>query len=297
MRPLLPPAPPLLLLAALLALFYLQSPAEAQELKLQTETGVETMPLEDYLIGAVAGEMPALFPDEALKAQAVAIRSYALAQRGRHGEADLCDDPSCCLRHLDEAALQALWGEGYAQYRARIAEACAQTRGEYLAYGGQAALAVFHASSHGQTENSGDLWSPLPYLVSVASPETEQDVPNFATELRISNDTLAQTLGLDDVTLGALSADGSGRVSSLTLGGQSFSGAQLRQLLGLRSHNFRVLQTERETVFSVLGSGHGVGMSQYGAKVYAMDGLSYEEILAHYYPDTELIRPAAENTY
>ncbi len=282
-------ASPALLLASLLALFYLKTPAQAQTITLLTDEGTQTMALEDYLPGALAGEMPALFPEEALKAQAVAIRSYVRARAGQHGNADVCDDPGCCLQWLSEDEQQALWGPDYAVYAARMAEACRATEGEYLRYGSAPALAAFHASSAGQTQSSGDLWSPLPYLISVSSPETEADVPNFVTELRLSNAALAEALGLESAELGEQLPDESGRTASLVLGGQIFTGPELRSRLGLRSCTFTVEQNEDETIFTVLGSGHGVGLSQYGAKVYAQDGLSYREILAHYYPGTELV--------
>lgn len=280
---------PVLLLLSLLALFYLKSPARADTITLLTEDGPKSMALEDYLPGALAGEMPALFPPEALKAQAVAIRSYVLAQQGRHENADVCTDPACCLQWLSEDEQRALWGEDHPTHAATLALACRATEGEYLRYGNGPALAAFHACSPGRTQNSGDLWSPLPYLVSVASPETGADVPNFASELCLSNEDLAEALELPSAELGAIVWDESGRVAEIALGGEVFSGPELRRLLGLRSCVFTVRQDETQTAFYVLGSGHGVGMSQYGAKVYAQAGLSYREILAHYYPGTELV--------
>ncbi len=289
-------AAPALLLASLISLFYLKTPARADTITLLTGEGPQSMSLEDYLPGALAGEMPALFPAEALKAQAVAIRSYVRAQAGRHENADVCSDPGCCLQWLSKEEQQALWGADYDIHAATLAAACRDTAGEYLRYGNTPALAAFHSCSPGQTQSSGDLWSPLPYLVSVASPETGADVPNFATELRLSNDELAEALGLESAELGAIAWDESGRVAEIAFGGKVFSGPELRSLLGLRSCAFTVTQDKTETLFSVLGSGHGVGMSQYGAKVYAQAGLSYREILAHYYPGTELVTDTSSKT-
>ena len=281
----------LLLLTVLTALFYLHTPARAAEIRLLTPEGVQSMDLEDYLPGAVAAEMPALFPAEALKAQAVAIRSYAMAAAPRHENADLCTDPACCLGWLDESGRRALWGEDFELHEQSIADACRATRGQYLSYGGQAALAVFHACSAEQTENSGALWSPLPYLISVASPESAADSAAYESVLRFSPQELMQALGVSGTEFSEPVREESGRVASVLIGGQNFSGAELRQLLGLKSTDFEICTEGESICFLVRGSGHGVGMSQYGAKVYAQMGLSYREILAHYYPGTRLESP------
>lgn len=291
MRPMLRFITLSLLLTALTALFYLHSPAQAADITLLTAEGPRTMSLEEYLPGALAAEMPALFPAEALKAQAVAIRSYALAAAPRHENADLCTQSSCCLGWLDQEALKRLWGEDYERHWNSICQACQDTRGQYLTYGGQAALAVFHASSAGQTQSSGDLWSPLPYLVSVASPETGADVPNYESIVRLAAEDAAKVLGLETLELGPVVKDKSGRVASVSFGEKSFTGEELRALFALRSTAFTLELAENELVFHVLGYGHGVGLSQYGAKVYANLGLNYREILAHYYPGTNLVLP------
>lgn len=280
-----------LLLTVLTALFYLHSPARAAEITLLTPSGPVTMDMEEYLPGAVAAEMPALFPAEALKAQAVAIRSYLLAARPRHEQADVCCDPACCLGWLDEASLRALWGEDYETHHESIRSACRSTRGQYLSYGGQAALAVFHACSAGQTENSGALWTPLPYLVSVASPEQAADSPSYESLVCFCFGELRQKLGVSRCDFSPPQREASGRVASLTIGDKAFTGEELRSLLGLKSTDFQLFAQEESLCFLVRGSGHGVGMSQYGAKVYAQMGLDYREILAHYYPGTELQIP------
>lgn len=292
MRPMLRFIALALLLTALTALFYLQSPAQAAQITVLTDGGVITMDMEDYLPGAVAAEMPALFPTEALKAQAVAIRSYVLACAPRHAEADICTNSACCLSWKDEMALRALWGADYSLYWDKICAACHSTRGQYLSYGGQAALAVFHACSVGQTESSGAIWSPLPYLVSVASPESPADTPVYETVLRLSAEEFTETLALEKgAAITSVVTGDSGRVDYIEAGCKSFSGEELRSLFGLRSTAFTIEQTETELIFRVRGSGHGVGLSQYGAKVYAQKGLLYHEILAHYYPGTALVVP------
>ncbi|MBR5094189.1 MAG: stage II sporulation protein D, partial [Oscillospiraceae bacterium] len=273
-----------------------------QSLQVLRDGEVLELDLEDYLFGVVAAEMPASFPSEALKAQAVAARTYALwcAAQGKHPQAQVCTDPGCCQAWLSEEALRERWGEDYARYAAKIRDAVAATAGQVLRYEGAPVFAAFHSSSPGATEDSGALWEALPYLVSVPSPETEADVPGYSSVLRCSpldfRDTvlsarpLADLSGPEEDWIGQLRQDESGRVAALVLGGAELSGQELRRLFSLRSTAFSLTYEDGWFVFDVRGYGHGVGMSQYGAKVLAEQGATYREILAHYYPGTELYR-------
>lgn len=261
---------------------------------------VEEQALEKYLLGVLAAEMPADFPMEALKAQAVAARTYALycADADKHGAADLCTDPGCCQAWQDEAARRDKWGADFARCEARIAQAAAETAGQVLLYEGQAVFAAFHSSSAGATEDCGEVWNPRPYLVSVSSPETAETVPNFISTLRCApldfRDALlslhpeADFSGPEEEWIGVLTRDTSGRVASCVIGGVSFKGTALRSLFSLRSTAFTLEYTDGAFVFTAAGYGHGVGMSQYGAKLMAESGADYRAILAHYYPGTEL---------
>ena len=163
--------------------------------------------------------------------------------------------------------------------------------------GAVAVFAAFHSSSAGATEASGSIWSERPYLISVSSPETEEDVPNFVSRVDCTEldfrDTLLSAHPEADFTgdasgwVGEISRDESGRVASVVLGGVSVSGTELRSLFALRSTAFE-LEYDGGFHFTVTGYGHGVGMSQYGAKVMAEDGADYRAILAHYYTGCEL---------
>ena len=257
--------------------------------------------MQQYLVGVVAAEMPASFEPEALKAQAVAARSYAMYTMagGKHGASVLCTDYSCCQAWHSEEKLKESWGGDYDKYIEKIRAAVEQTRGEYLSYEGQAVFAAFHSSSAGATENSGALWSQLPYLVSVESPETAEDVPGYISSVSCSaldfRDTLlyaypeADFTAAEDQWIGPVLKDSSGRVESVELGGISVSGAELRSLFSLRSTAFELEYREGQFCFTVTGYGHGVGMSQYGANVMAAQGAGYRDILDHYYPGTELV--------
>ena len=247
--------------------------------------------MADWLPGVVAAEMPASFAPEALRAQAVAARTYILQRvRGgaaNHPEAGVCDRYTCCCAHKDDEALRAQWGKDYARNMARIRQAVADTDGQYLVYGG--------------TECSAALWGgDAPYLVSVSSPETAQDVPNYVSTAEIAADAVQDAvldrypdcvLGDDPSTwFGAPVLDDSGRVASIPVGSETLTGAQVRALFSLRSAAFTVTYSSGAFTFTVTGSGHGVGMSQYGANVMAAHGSGYADILAHYYPGTALIR-------
>ena len=278
-------------------------PAAPREIRVLLPDGsVQVCGLEDYVYLVTAGEMPASFAPEALKAQTVAARSYALycAATGKHAAAgaDVCTQPACCQAMQSEDALRERWGADYETYAGKLRAAAAETAGEWLCYGGEPILAAFHASSAGATEDSGAVWSSLPYLVSVSSPESAETVPGFVTRLECApldfRDTLLSALpeadlsGEPETWLGALTRDASGRVAEAVLGGQRISGTRLRTLFSLRSTAFTLAYQDGRFVFTVQGNGHGVGMSQYGAELLARSGADYREILAHYYPGAEL---------
>lgn len=260
-----------------------------------------TLDMEEYLIGVVAAEMPADFEPEALKAQAVAARTYAryCAETKRHPEADVCTDFACCQAWRSDEELRASWGEGYEARHEKVAEAVRETAGELLCYDGRAIFAAFHSSSAGRTEDCGAIWSELPYLVSVSSPESADSVPGFVSRVDIGvfdlRDTLLAACPDADFSappeewIGEITRDESGRVSEAVIGGRVFTGVKLREIFKLRSTAFTVDYADGIFTFTVTGFGHGVGMSQYGANVMAMDGADYREILAHYYPGTELV--------
>ena len=276
-------------------------PAPGSIAVLMKDGSVEQMDMQDYLTGVVAAEMPADFHPEALKAQAVAARSYAMycASFAKHGPAQVCTDYACCQAWRSEEDCKAKWGERYDENIRTIRSVVGETRGEYLAAGGAPVFAAFQSSSASRTENSADVWSAVPYLVSVESPETAEDVPNYISFVRCSPIDLRDTVlsarpeadfsGPEENWVGELRRDGSGRVASIVLGGESLDGKEIRKLFSLRSTAFTLEYDAGVFTFTVTGFGHGVGMSQYGADKMARQGADYTEILAHYYPGTELM--------
>ena len=286
-----------LALAALTALFRLGSGRAIDArtpLTLLTQAGPRPMTMADWLPLAVAAEMPASFDEEALKAQAVAARTFALANTRHDAQgADVCAGSGCCVAYLDEAALRGRWADGCDGYMAKIRSAVSDTDGLYLLYGGSPIQAAFHASSLGTTEDSGNLWSPLPYLVSVDTPEQPEDVPGLVTDVTVTAAELVSALGFTPgrdpaAWLESVQPDSAGRVGTVTICGRTYTGAQVRSALGLRSTAFTVRWEDSAFRFTVSGHGHGVGMSQYGAQACALAGMDWRDILAHYYPGTVL---------
>ena len=279
-------------------------PANAEEESMRVLINGEAvdMAAADYLTGVVAAEMPASFEFEALRAQAVAARTYAMycESTGRHSGAQVCTDSGCCQAWLSRDELKARWGADYDVYYERLRAAVTETAGEYLSYEGQPVFAAFHSSSAGTTEDSGRVWNSVPYLISVSSPESAETVPGYVSTVDVSrldfrDSILASCPEADFSTpeetwIGEIKRTPGGRVESVALGGREIKGTALRSMFSLRSTAFELEWTGEVFRFTVTGYGHGVGMSQYGANVMAQGGADYREILAHYYPGTELVR-------
>jgi len=273
------------------------SPDGERRLTLLTEGGALDLSLGEYLFGVVAAEMPASFPPEALKAQAVAARTdtvWRQAGHSPHPEGACCTDPACCKAWLSPEELRARWGADYDRWAGAVRQAVAETDGAVLLYGGEPIFAAFHACSPGSTEASENVWvEALPYLRSVSSPETADTVPDFYSALTLSYGELrrvaqealpgADLTGPGEGWLTDPEYTESGRLLRVKLGGLELSGTRLRSLLGLRSAAVTWICGETDIRFTAAGYGHGVGMSQYGARQMALEGADCWTILAHYY--------------
>lgn len=259
---------------------------------------VEEMDLGAYLVGVVRAEMPASFEPEALRAQAVAARTYTLykMQTGsNHGDtADICTDSTCCQAYISEERARANWGDDADEYERKIEDAVTSTDGQTILYGGVPILAVFHSSSAGLTRAAGEVWlNDLPYLQAVDSPEAGDSIPNYYSRVEFTAEDFktkflaahpeADLSGPISGWLANAVTDGAGSVVTLSVGGVSMKGTELRTILGLRSACFEWEIQDGGLVFFVTGYGHGVGMSQYGANQMAREGADYREILTHYY--------------
>ena len=260
--------------------------------------------MADYLLGVVRAEMPASFELEALKAQAVAARTFVLYRMANggtanHPEADACGDITCCQAYKSPEEAAGDWGERAPEYEEKVRRAVTGTDGECILYEGAPVLAVFHSSSAGTTQDAQNVWSTaLPYLQSVETPEGEDTVPEYRSTASFSTAQLREKLlrALPDAKLEGspsnwftnIRQQPNGTVTGLSVGGVDVGGNRLRTILDLRSACFTISFEGDTVTFSVTGYGHGVGMSQYGANVMAKNGMTYREILEWYYTGTEI---------
>ena len=271
----------------------------ARQMELVMEDGTRTtLSLDDYLWGVVAAEMPASFQLEALKAQAVAARTYwAALSPDKHG-GGICADSGCCQAYITQQEAAVNWGDKSADYTLHIARAVEETDGLVAVYDGRPIQALFFSSAPGSTVDARAVWGEaVPYLVGVESPEGEE-VPNYRSQLTVSAEELKKAVleqypqvdlsGNCDRWFSDFVREPSGTVNTVKVGGVTLKGSQVRKLLGLRSACFTVSVSAEQITFHVTGYGHGVGMSQYGANAMAKQGKSFREILAWYYTGAEL---------
>ncbi|MDQ2087772.1 stage II sporulation protein D [Herbivorax sp. ANBcel31] len=276
-----------------------------------SEGETKKMPLEEYLIGVVAAEMPAKFETEALKAQAVAARTYAYGRMKKiyasnnsdaHRGADVCTDSGHCQAWISRADAIKKWGEDSGKENwDKIKRAVNETENIIIWYENKVVNPLYHANSGGITENSENVWDgvEVPYLRSVKSKgedasseyevvttfKEEDFISAFKSELpdlKIEEENL-----LDQVEV--LERTDSERVDRIKVGDVNLKGTDFRRILDLRSTNFIIEEEESgEIKITTIGYGHGVGMSQWGANHLAKEGKGFEEIIKHYYKEVEL---------
>ena len=258
------------------------------------------MELDTYLTRVVLSELPASFEPEAMQAQAVAARTFACCQqlRGKHPDADVCTESACCQACLSEEQLHARLGDGFAAAWDKASAAVQATEDEVLTYDGALIEATYFSCSGGTTEAAAAVWgSDVPYLQSVSSPgeqeaaryqSTETLSPQaFAAAIRTLDEGLRLSDDPADWVQGITRTDGGG-VDTACIGGRTFTGTQLRRAFGLNSTKFTLQYRSGAFIFDVLGYGHRVGMSQYGAEAIARLGFDYRAILRYYYRGADL---------
>ncbi|EFB75592.1 SpoIID/LytB domain-containing protein [Subdoligranulum variabile] len=251
-----------------------------------------TVPVEEFLIGAAACELPPDWPDDAIQAQMVASHSYALSL----GEEPMQVNSALCAGWTDADVLRARWGDAYEENQARFAALAEEVCGALLCYDGAPAAACYHSISAGKTEASQNVWlTALPYLQGVDSP-WDKTVSDYEVSITYSTEqmaTLLQGLGLtpgDDPAawFGETQWDDAGYVDTMEVCGETFRGTTLRSALALRSACFTVAYEGDAFTVTTRGYGHGVGLSQYGAKAMAEGGADWREILTYYFPGCEV---------
>ena len=253
---------------------------------------IELIPLEEYIVGVLAGEMPINFNIEALKAQAVASRSYALKriEYSKDKEYDVVDSVMNQV-YLDNEYLKEVWGINYIKNINKLRKAVNATIDEYLDYSGSIADTLFFSTSNGYTESSENIFDfKCEYLESVDS-KWDIDTPSYLYTKTLS---LLEFYSLLDIpynknlNIEIEKRSSTNRILLLKINNTSFKGMDIYSKLGLRSTDFSIELLGDTIKINTIGYGHGVGMSQYGALGMAKSGYTYKEILAHYYKNTTL---------
>lgn len=266
---------------------------------------IEELPIDTYLYGVVSGEMPAYFEMEALKAQAVVARTYTIYKiknsGGKHEGADICDNSECCQAWISKEDRLAKWDEDKREeYWNRIVSAVDSTAGKIITYEGEPINAFFHSNSGGNTEIPLNVWggSGYPYLQVVAT-AGEDAYPQYNSEAEFTKAELIEKIKAthsefeidfnEENAIQILEYTDSGRIKTIKFGNVNLSGVEVRTIFGLKSANFKVEQIEGDKIkFTVIGYGHGVGMSQTGADSLAKQGSDFETIIKHFYVGVEI---------
>ena len=266
---------------------------------------IEELPLDTYLLGVVSAEMPANFEQEALNAQSVVARTYTIYSishnQGKHGEADICDDSNCCQAWISKEDRLVKWDETERESNwKKILTAVNTTAGKIITYNGEVIDAFFHSNSGGTTEMPVNVWggTDYPYLQSVET-AGEEAYSQYSSEAIFSKEELKNKMlekhsdfSIDynqDDCIKIEEYTDSGRVKTIKIGNLHLSGVEVRSVLGLKSANFLISIDGDNIKFSVIGYGHGVGMSQTGADSMAKSGSNYEEIIKHFYTGVEIV--------
>ena len=226
--------------------------------------------------------MPASFNSEALKAQAIVARTYALK---RISENKTLTDTVSTQVYKDNTELKDLWKNDFNKYYSKVKNAVESTKGIVLTYNGAYIDAVYHSTSNGMTEDAIYVWgNNIPYLKSVES-KSDKNVSSYKREVTFTYEKLSNALNTEinkDTTF-VLERNSSGRVTNVKVNDIEIKGTTFRSLLGLRSTDFTIELASESVIITTYGYGHGVGMSQYGANSLANMGYSYKSILSHYY--------------
>lgn len=257
----------------------------------ESDGSIKNVNIEDYIIGVVAAEMPASFEPEALKAQAVAARTYAMYKKEtRNLDYDLIIGTKDQAYQTNEELLKK-WGVSFFKNYLKVRDAVLATEGEILTYNGQTINAFYFSMSNGYTENVESVFkSDLPYLKSVPSTWDNESIKNYEFTKTISKEDFCKSLEIpcDNIKIENIQKTSSNRVASLTINDKTFLGTKVRNLLGLRSTDFTIECLDNDIKITTKGYGHGVGMSQYGANGMAKENHNYKEILNYFYQNTEI---------
>ena len=259
----------------------------------RTNGNIETMNIEDYLIGVVSSEVPVSFEEEAIKAQAVAARTYALKQiqNSRDRDYDVTDDVMTQV-YQDDNELKNKWQNNYEQNINKVKKCVSNTEGEYITYNDEVIYAFFFSTSNGKTEDNKNVFgSDLPYLKIVDSSFDKNETSNFEVTKTFTIEEFYKKLEIpynNNLNITDVIKTDSGRVYSLKVNNNLFKGRNFQSKLSLRSNDFEIKRENNNIIITTKGFGHGVGMSQYGANALAKQNKNYDEILKYYYQGTDI---------
>lgn len=267
---------------------------EIQNIRVKRSNGnIETMNIEDYLVGVVSSEVPVTFEEEAIKAQAVAARTYALKQieNSKNRDYDVTDDTNTQV-YQDDNKLREKWQDNYDKNIDKMKTCVSSTEGEYVTYNDEIIYAFFFSTSNGKTEDNKNVFGKdLPYLKVVDSSFDEEETASFLYKIEFELEDFYNKLGIDyseELNITDINNTESGRVYSLKVNGIEFKGRTFQNKLSLRSNDFEITKEGSKVIIQTRGFGHGVGMSQYGANALAKQNKTYEEILKYYYQGTKI---------
>ena len=251
-------------------------------------SNLEKEKIENYVIGVVAAEMPASFSFEALKAQAVAARTFIynkLINNSVSIDALILDKGQAYISLGD---MKSKWKDNFESNYQKISNAVLSTKGEIVTYDGKPINAYYFSMTNGKTEEAKNVFSEKPYLVSVDSP-WDMNVNNFNVTNNYSLKDIKDKLGVkqnDDLVINDITYNSTNHVDTITINNNVYKGTDIRKKLQLRSTDFKIEILNDVVTIKTKGYGHGVGMSQYGANYLGNNGLNYKEILSYYYVNT-----------
>lgn len=268
-----------------------------EKIKVLKDGTVTEVKAKDYIFGVVAAEMPALYENEALKAQAVAAYTFACYRKmtNTNTEYDISADPETAQCFITREEVKNRWGEKADEYAKKLDDCISAIEGQWLSFDGTPIFAAYHAISAGTTNACRDVWgNDLSYLSEVES-HGDRLANGFLSEATFTTDELCEKLkdiaspyGEPQNYFADINTTDNGYVKQINYCGKKATGSAIAEALELRSSNFEVSFSGGSFIFMVKGYGHGVGMSQTGANYMAQQGSSYEEILLHYYSGAAL---------
>ena len=245
---------------------------------------IEVIPFEEYIVGVLAGEMPINFNEEALKAQALASRSYAMKKMiyNKNNEYDVIDTVKNQV-YLDNETLKKSWKDNYDKNITKLKEIVLKTKGEYITYNNQVIDAFFFSTSIGITENSENVFgNKVPYLKSVVSTWDEIS-PLYRVNKEYESLNYSNKLNIEYIDITS-----TGKVKKIKINDNIIDSKKIVETFNLKSYYFEINQKDNRIIITTKGYGHGVGMSQYGAQSMALSGYNYEDIIKYYYKDVEI---------